>query len=64
MKSDNLLDIAWCLEYVARCCRGFFHDKTFDAKGEWTVTETANGYTFNRVDTILPDEKKPKKNVQ
>ena len=41
-----------------------FMTKLFDVKGQWTVTETANGYTFNRVDTILQDEKKTKKNVQ
>jgi hypothetical protein len=35
--------------------------KLFDVKGQWTVTETANSYTFTRVDTILPGEKKTKK---
>jgi len=41
-----------------------FMTKLFDVIGQWTVTETANGYTFTRVDTILPDERKTKKNVQ
>jgi hypothetical protein len=30
----------------------------FDVKGQWTITESANGNTFTRVDTVLPDEKK------
>ncbi|MBS0644976.1 MAG: hypothetical protein JSR97_00090 [Verrucomicrobia bacterium] len=41
-----------------------FFTKLFEIKGQWNVTETANGYTFTRIDTILPDEKKTKKNVQ
>jgi len=41
-----------------------FFAKLFEVKGQWNIAETANGYTFTRVDAILPEEKKTKKNVQ
>jgi len=40
-----------------------FMTKLFDVKGNWSVTETKDGYTFTRNDSLNPSEEK-KKRVQ
>lgn len=44
-----------------------FMTKLFEVKGQWTVTESATGYTFTRTGSPIPVEQekgKTKKNVQ
>ncbi len=62
--SKTLTKLGDALNMLHQAAGDSFMTKLFDVKGKWTVTETANGYTFTRADTILPDEKKTKKNVQ
>jgi hypothetical protein len=58
--SKTIAKLGDALNMLHQAAGDSFMTKLFDIKGQWNITETANGYKFSRIDTVKPSEEETK----